>query len=112
MNLEKSMDELERHINSSQSYFDDVRVQIERELKDVNEEIADLKDTIKELEEDADTADTQIQELMYQNSMLQLELTEVTNELITLRNEIMKKDGIIIHLKHELVTLGENIFGK
>jgi len=109
MNLERTMDELERNLDNVNSYFVDLRDQIERELKDVNEEIAELRETISNLEEDADTADTQIQELMYQNSMLQLELTEVTNELIALRSDNMTKAGIIIHLKHELVILGKNI---
>jgi len=109
MSLERTMDELERNLDNVNSYFVDLRDQIERELKDVNEEIAELRETISNLEEDADTADTQIQELMYQNSMLQLELTEVTNELIALRSDNMKKDGIIIHLKHELVILGQGV---
>jgi SMC interacting uncharacterized protein involved in chromosome segregation len=116
MNLEKSMDELERHINSSQSYFDDVRVQIERELKDVNEEISELKDEITTLEEQEillteqlDDYQQIIKDMQKENAMLQLELTEVTNELIALRSDNMTKAGIILHLKNELVIFGKNI---
>jgi predicted nucleic acid-binding Zn-ribbon protein len=116
MNLEKSMDELERHINSSQSYFDDVRVQIERELQDINEEIADLKDEISKLEEQNILLEERLEDsqelvsnMQKENAMLQLELTEVTNELIALRSDNMTKAGIILHLKHELVIFGKNI---
>jgi len=109
MHLERTMDELERNLDNVNSYFVDLRDQVERELREYNDEITELKETNSNLEEDLDKADTQVQELMYQNSMLQLELTEVTNELIALRNEIMTKDGIIIHLKHELVIFGKNI---
>jgi hypothetical protein len=44
-----------------------------------------------------------------ENAMLQLELTEVTNELIALRSDNMTKAGIILHLKNELVIFGKNI---
>lgn len=109
MNLERTMDELERNLDNVNSYFVDLRDQIERELKDVNEEIAELKDQISTLEEQNELLEEQVGELNKQNVMLNLELADVTRDLIAQRNEVTLKSGIIIHLKHELVTLGANI---
>jgi len=88
MSIERTMNEIEKHLDYANSYLIDLREEIEAELKDVNDEIAQLKETITAYEEEADKADTQIQELMYQNSMLQLELTEVTGQLIHMRHEL------------------------
>jgi regulator of replication initiation timing len=47
-----------------------------------------LQDTIEELDAEIELKDTELQELMYQNSMLQLELTEITGQLIHMRHEL------------------------
>jgi chromosome segregation ATPase len=109
MSIAKTIDDLEKHLDYAQSYLKELQDDVDRELQDADDEIKTLNSQIEELEEEADNADTKIQELMYQNSMLQLELTEVTNELIALRSDNMTKAGIILHLKHELVILGKNI---
>jgi len=102
MNLEKSMDELERHINASQSYFDDVRVQIERELQDVNEEIAELKNEISTLEEQNILLEEQLDDLKKENAMFQLELAEITIHYLHHKgeNEVFKSK--LIHMQREL----------
>lgn len=95
MSLERTMDEIEKQLDYANSYLIDLREEIGEELEAVNEEIVQLKETIKAYEEDADTADTQIQELLYQNSMLNIELAEVTGQLIHMRHELeLSRKGI------------------
>jgi predicted nuclease with TOPRIM domain len=88
MSLERTMNDLEQHIDYASSFFGDLRHKIEIELKDLNEEIAELADEIAELESEAEEKDTKLQELMYENSMLQLELMEVAGQLIHMRHEL------------------------
>ncbi len=95
MSLERTMDEIEKQLDYANSYLIDLREEIEAELTDINNEIAQLKETITAYEEEVDKADTLIQELMYQNSMLQLELTEVTGQLIHMRYELdLSRKGV------------------
>jgi chromosome segregation ATPase len=109
MSIERTMNDLEEHIDYASSFFGDLRDKIEIELKDLNEEIAELADEIAELEAQNILLEEQLEDLKKENAMINLELLEVTNELIALRSDNMTKSGIIIHLKHELVILGKNI---
>lgn len=84
------MDYLKNHLDYASSYLTDVKDEIERELKDVNEEIYELRAQNELLEEQLEDSQTLITNIQKENIMLQLELTEVTNELILLRNEYLK----------------------
>ena len=81
MSLAKTMDELERHIDYAASYFADVKSELDDLEGEYINEIADLKSEIETLVE-------QIGELTHEKVLLELELTEVTNELIKLRHEL------------------------
>jgi CII-binding regulator of phage lambda lysogenization HflD len=87
MYLERTMDELERNLDNVNSYFVDLRDQVERELKDHNDEIAQLKDDISTLEEQNTLLEEQLEELKYKYGMINLELIEVTGQLIQARHE-------------------------
>jgi CII-binding regulator of phage lambda lysogenization HflD len=87
MYLERTMDELERNLDNVNSYFVDLRDQVERELKDHNDEIAQLKDDISTLEEQNTLLEEQLEELKYEYGMINLELIEVTGQLIQARHE-------------------------
>jgi len=88
MSIERTIDKLEEQLDYANRYLSDLRGEIEEQLQEANDQIDTLNTTIEELEEEAEKADTQIQELIYQNSMLQLELTEVTGQLIHMRYEL------------------------
>jgi len=102
MNLENTMDTLEKHINHAESFFDDLRVQIERELKDLNEEIAELKDEISTLEAQNILLEEQLEDLKKENAMFQLELAEITIHYLHHKgeNEVFKSK--LIHMQREL----------
>jgi len=95
MSIAKTIIDLEKHLDYAQSYLKDLENEVDGELENAEEEIKTLKSQIEELEENADEAHTQIQELMYKNSMLQLELTEVTSQLIHIRHELdLSRKGV------------------
>jgi prefoldin subunit 5 len=87
MSLERTMNDLEEHIDYASSFFGDLRNKIEIELKDLNEEIAELKDGISTLEEQNTLLEEQLEELKYEYGMINLELIEVTGQLIQARHE-------------------------
>jgi hypothetical protein len=74
------MNDLEEHIDYASSFFGDLRHKIEIELKDLHEEIAELEAQNILLEE-------QLEDLKKENAMFQLELIEVTGQLIQARHE-------------------------
>jgi chromosome segregation ATPase len=87
MSLERTMNDLEQHIDYVSSFFGDLRNKIEIELKDLNEEIAELVDEIAELEAQNILLEEQLEDLKKENTMLNLELIEVTGQLIQARHE-------------------------
>jgi chromosome segregation ATPase len=87
MNLENTMDTLEKHIDYASSFFGDLRHKIEIELKDLNEEIAELKDEISTLEAQNILLEEQLEDFKKETTMLNLELIEVTGQLIQARHE-------------------------
>ena len=87
MSLERTMNDLEEHIDYASSFFGDLRDKIEIELKDLNEEIAELADEIAELEAQNILLEEQLEDLKKENTMLNLELIEVTGQLIQARHE-------------------------
>jgi cell shape-determining protein MreC len=88
MSLERTMNDLEEHIDYASSFFGDLRHKIEIELKDLNEEIAQLKDEISVLEEQNILLTEQLEDSKYENGMINLELAEVTGQLIHMRYEL------------------------
>jgi peptidoglycan hydrolase CwlO-like protein len=87
MSLERTMNDLEEHIDYASSFFGDLRHKIEIELKDLNEEIAELANDISTLEAQNILLEEQLEDLKKENTMLNLELTEVTGQLIQARHE-------------------------
>ena len=87
MSLERTMNELEEHIDYASSFFGDLKNKIEIELKDLHDEIAELKDEISTLEEQNTLLTEQLEELKYEYGMINLELIEVTGQLIQARHE-------------------------
>lgn len=88
MSLERTMNDLEEHIDYASSFFGDLRHKIEIELKDLNEELAELKDEISVLEEQNILLEEQLEDLKKENAMINLELAEVTGQLIHMRYEL------------------------
>jgi predicted nucleic acid-binding Zn-ribbon protein len=88
MSLERTMNDLEEHIDYASSFFGDLRHKIEIELTDLNEEIAQLKDEISVLEEQNILLTEQLEDSKYENGMINLELAEVTGQLIHMRYEL------------------------
>lgn len=88
MSLEKAMSDLEDHIESAAYEFSSLRTYLEEELKDLNEEIRDLRDIRETLEAQNELLEEQIGEMTREKVFLELELAEVTNELIKLRHEL------------------------
>ena len=87
MSIERTMNDLEEHIDYASSFFGDLRNKIEIELKDLNEEIAELKDGISTLEEQSTLHTELLVELKYEYGMINFELIEVTGQLIQARHE-------------------------
>ena len=88
MSLERTMNDLEEHIDYASSFFGDLRHEIEIELKDLHDEIAELKDEISTLEEQNTLLTEQLEDLKYEYGMINLELAEVTGQLIHMRYEL------------------------
>jgi chromosome segregation ATPase len=95
MSLERTMNDLEEHIDYASSFFGDLRHKIEIELKDLNEELAELKDEISVLEEQNILLEEQLEDLKKENAMINLELAEVTGQLIHMRYELdLSRKGV------------------
>jgi methyl-accepting chemotaxis protein len=88
MSLAKTMDELERHIDYTSSYFGDIKSKIEDLETNYLTEIANYIDQIDTLGEQNELLEEQVGEITHEKVLLELELTEVTNELIKLRHEL------------------------
>ena len=88
MHLERTMDEIEKQLDYANSYLKDLRGETEEQLEDAKNEIDTLQNMVEELEAEVEIKDTELQELMYENSMLQLELMEVAGQLIHMRHEL------------------------
>jgi predicted nuclease with TOPRIM domain len=88
MHLERTMDEIEKQLDYANSYLSDLRGEIEEQLQEASDQISTLQNMVEELEAEVEIKDTELQELMYENSMLQLELMEVAGQLIHMRHEL------------------------
>jgi chromosome segregation ATPase len=94
MSLEKSMKDLEDYLSSASYELDDLKAKVEREIESYNEFADELKDEIstlesqnEKLEEEAEVSLEVIRALQKENLMLNIELAEVTGQLIQLRHE-------------------------
>lgn len=81
MSLEKTMDELERHIDYAGSYFADVKLEIENLEGEYINEIGDLKIQMETLEEQNYLLEEQVEELNKKNAVLELENIELRLKL-------------------------------
>ena len=88
MSLERLMDEVEKHLDYANSYFGDVRAEIERELKDVIEKITELKDEVSTLEEQNMLLEENAELWKKENAILNIELMDLHLQVETLKNEL------------------------
>jgi len=95
MSIERTMNDLEEHIDYASSFFGDLRNKIEIELKDLRDEIAEFEAQNILLEE-------QLEDLKKENAMFQLELAEITIHYLHHKgeNEVFKSK--LIHMQREL----------
>jgi ubiquinone biosynthesis protein UbiJ len=77
MNLDKTMDELERHIDYAASYFADVKSEIEDLESKYITEIADYIDQIDTLGEQNELLEEQVEELSKKLAIFELENMEL-----------------------------------
>tara|TARA_R110000868_G_scaffold134393_1_gene346343 strand:- start:156 stop:422 length:267 start_codon:yes stop_codon:yes gene_type:complete len=77
MNLDKTMDELERHINHAASYFADVKLEIEDLESNYLTEIAEHIDQIDTLGEQNELLEEQVEELSKKLAIFELENMEL-----------------------------------
>jgi prefoldin subunit 5 len=88
MSLAKTMDELERHIDYAASYFNDVKSELDDLENEYINEIAELKEDLETLQEQNELLEEQLEDLKYEHGMINLELAEVTGQLIHMRYEL------------------------
>jgi len=88
MSIERSMYDLEKHIDYVNHYFANVQSAIEDLEKEYKDEIAELKDEVSVLEEQNTLLTEQLEDLKYEHGMINLELLEVTGQLIHMRYEL------------------------
>ena len=102
MSLERTMNDLEEHIDYASSFFGDLRHKIEIELKDLHDEIDELKNEISTLEAQNILLEEQLDDLKKENAMFQLELAEITIHYLHHKgeNEVFKSK--LIHMQREL----------
>lgn len=81
MSLDKTMDELERHIDYAASYFNDVRSEIEDLEGEYINEIGDLKIQMETLEEQNYLLEEQVQDLNSKLAIFELENLELRLKL-------------------------------
>jgi len=76
MSLERTMNDLEEHIDYASSFFGDLRHEIEIELKDLHDEITELKDEKSQLEEQNELLEEDNMDLRSENTQLKLEIVD------------------------------------
>ena len=94
MSLARTIEDLEKHLDYVNSYLSDLKGEIEEDLKTFNEMIDTYKEEISTLEEQNELLEEQLSEsqsaldeVLKENVMLNVELAEVTNQLIQIRHE-------------------------
>lgn len=87
MSLDKTMNELERHIDYAASYFNDVRNEFAELENEYINEIAYFKSEIKTLEEQNELLEDQVEDLNKKNAIFELENME-----LRLRIEVYELD--------------------
>ena len=95
MSLNKTMDQLERYIDYTASYFADVKSELQDLENEYINEIAELKDEVSILEEQNILLTEQLEDSKYEYGMINLELAEVTGQLIHMRYELdLSRKGV------------------
>ena len=95
MSLNKTMDDLERYIDYTASYFVDVKSKLQDLENEYINEIAELKDDLETLQEQNELLEEQLEDFKKENAMINLELAEVTGQLIHMRYELdLSRKGV------------------
>jgi hypothetical protein len=81
MSLAKTMDELEKHIDYANSYFTDVKQELETLETDYTLEIHELKKDVETLEEQNQLLEEQAEELSMKLAVFELENMELRLKL-------------------------------
>lgn len=87
MSLTKNIEEIEKHLDYASSYLSDLKSELEQDLTAVNRLLDESKETIEILEEQNELLEEKVTELQKENLMLNIELAEVTGQLIQQRHE-------------------------
>ena len=102
MSLDRTINDLEKHLDYVNSYLSDLKGEVEEDLKTFNEMIDTYKDEISTLEEQNILLEEQLEDLKKENAMFQLELAEITIHYLHHKgeNEVLKSK--LIHMQREL----------
>ncbi len=87
MNLERTMDEIEKNLNYASGYLVDLKSEFDQENTATLRLLTESKETIEILEEQNELLTERVEILEKENLMLNIELAEVTRQLIQLRHE-------------------------
>jgi organic radical activating enzyme len=86
--MENEIDKLETLLDYAKSSFDNLKDEVKEVLADRDQIITEYVKEIEQLEEQNELLEEQVQDLTYQNAMLEIELSENTTELIQMRHEL------------------------
>lgn len=82
MSLAKTMDELEKHIDYANSYFADVKQELETLETDYTLEIHELKKDIETMAEQNELLEEKIDDLFIENKFLESKIAQLEFELV------------------------------
>jgi len=102
MSIERTINDLERHLDYATIYFADAKSELADLENEYINEIAQLKDDISTLEAQNELLKEQLDDLKKENAMFQLELAEITIHYLHYKgeNEVFKSK--LIHMQREL----------
>ena len=86
--MENEIYKLETLLDYAKSSFDNLKDEVKEVLADRDQIITEYVKEIEQLEEQNELLGEQVQDLRYQNAMLEIELSENTTELIQMRHEL------------------------
>jgi organic radical activating enzyme len=86
--MENEIYKLETLLDYAKSSFDNLKDEVKEVLADRDQIITEYVKEIEQLEEQNELLEEQVQDLTYQNAMLEIELSENTTELIQMRHEL------------------------
>lgn len=86
--MENEIYKLETLLDYAKSSFDNLKDEVKEALDSRDQTIIEYVKELEQLEEQNESLEEQVQDLTYQNAMLEIELSENTTELIQMRHEL------------------------